>query len=184
MVLRSGGEFQCGSAGSPARSLGAHLQQNRRYATNRATNTWPPTPRCAPTSRDRYAPCPELRNRHPLWGKPSLYRCSRLQPPVRGVKIEGVTNAERPASIRIGRVAAELKMRRRRLDAYQRGPDWPGKEPAWRWELSRYDQFLLLAASMLDVAVPEHDGPCWHPSSGPSSRIVCPKPASTCGHRG
>jgi hypothetical protein len=60
--------------------------------------------------------------------------------------------------MRIGRVAAELKMRRRRLDAYQRSPDWPGKEPAWRSELSRYDQFLLLAASMLDVAVPEHDG--------------------------
>lgn len=66
-------------------------------------------------------------------------------------------NAERPAAMRIGRVAAELKMRRRRLDVYQRSPDWPGKEPAWRWELSRYDQFLLLAASMLDVAVPEHD---------------------------
>ena len=63
---------------------------------------------------------------------------------------------ERPA-IRIGRVAAELRMRRRRLDAYQRAPDWPGKTPAWRWELSSYDQFLLQAASMLDVAVPEHD---------------------------
>lgn len=64
---------------------------------------------------------------------------------------------ERPASIRIGRVAAELRMRRRRLDAYQRSPEWPGKEPAWRWELSQYDQFLLQAASMLDVAVPEHE---------------------------
>ena len=64
---------------------------------------------------------------------------------------------ERPAAIRIGRVAAELKMRRRRLDVYQRSPDWPGKEPAWRRELLRYDQFLLLAASMLDVAVPEHE---------------------------
>ena len=60
--------------------------------------------------------------------------------------------------MRIGRVAAELKMRRRRLDVYRRSLDWPGKEPAWRWELSRYDQFLLLAASMLDVAVPEHHG--------------------------
>ena len=69
-----------------------------------------------------------------------------------------MTNAERPASMRIGRVAAELKRRRRRLDVYQRSPDWPGKEPAWRWELSCYDKFLLLAASMLDVAVPAHDG--------------------------
>jgi hypothetical protein len=59
--------------------------------------------------------------------------------------------------MRIGRVAAELKMRRRRLDAYHQSPDWPGKEPARRSELSRYDEFLLLAASMLDVAVPEHD---------------------------
>ncbi|HVF13842.1 MAG TPA: hypothetical protein VM942_04535 [Acidimicrobiales bacterium] len=50
-------------------------------------------------------------------------------------------------------------MRRRRLDAYQRAPDWPGKGPAWRWELSQYDQFLLQAASMLDVAVPEHEAP-------------------------
>ena len=48
-------------------------------------------------------------------------------------------------------------MRRRRLDAYQRAPDWPGKQPAWRWERSEYDQFLLSAAAMLDVAVPEHD---------------------------
>ena len=69
----------------------------------------------------------------------------------------GVANVERPASIRIGRVAAELRMRRRRLDAYQRSPDWPGKEPARRWELSEYDHFLLEGASMLDVAVPDHD---------------------------
>ncbi len=32
-----------------------------------------------------------------------------------------------------------------------------GKNPAWRWELSQYDEFPLLAASMLGVAVPEHD---------------------------
>lgn len=68
-----------------------------------------------------------------------------------------MANVERPVSIRIGRVAAQLKMRRRRLDAYQRSADWPGKEPTWRWELSHYDNFLLLAASMLEVAVPEHD---------------------------
>ena len=73
-------------------------------------------------------------------------------------KIEGVTSVERSAAMRIGRVAADLKMHRRRLDVYQRSSDWPGKEQAWRWELSRYDQFLLFAASMLDVAVPEHDG--------------------------
>jgi hypothetical protein len=85
--------------------------------------------------------------------------------------------------MRIGRVAAELKMRRRRLDVYQRSPDWRGKETAWRWELSRYDQFLVLAASMLDVAVPEHTESGCHPSCGPSSRIVCRKPASTCGRR-
>jgi hypothetical protein len=48
-------------------------------------------------------------------------------------------------------------MRRRRLDAYQNAPDWPGKTPAWRWERSHYDQFLLQAAWMLDVAVPAHD---------------------------
>ncbi len=54
-------------------------------------------------------------------------------------------------------MAAELKMRRRRLDAYQRAPDWPGKEPAWRSELARYDQFLLLAASMLEIAIPQHE---------------------------
>ncbi len=53
--------------------------------------------------------------------------------------MEGMTDAERPASMRIGRVAAELKVRRRRLDVYQQSSDWPGKEPAWRWELSRYD---------------------------------------------
>ncbi len=48
-------------------------------------------------------------------------------------------------------------MRRRRLDAYHGSPDWPGKGPAWRSELLHYDQFLLLAASMLDVAVPKID---------------------------
>jgi hypothetical protein len=69
----------------------------------------------------------------------------------------GVADIERPASIRIGRVAGELRMRRRRLDAYQRSPDWPGKGPAWRWELAQYDRFLVQAASMLDVAVPDHD---------------------------
>lgn len=59
--------------------------------------------------------------------------------------------------MRSGRDAGELKMRRRRLDAYRRAPDWPGKDPAWRRESSGYDHFLLLAASMLEVAVPQHD---------------------------
>ena len=69
---------------------------------------------------------------------------------------DGMEDVVRSA-IRIGRVAEELRMRRRRLDAYQRGPDWPGKAPAWRWERSQYDQFLLQAALMLEVAVPDHD---------------------------
>jgi hypothetical protein len=69
-----------------------------------------------------------------------------------------VIDAQGLGSIRISRVAEELKMRRRRLDVYQRSPDWPGKEPARRWELSRYDEFLVLAASMLDVPVPARDG--------------------------
>jgi hypothetical protein len=70
-----------------------------------------------------------------------------------------VDSVERAGPARIGRVAAELKMRRRRLDAYQGSPEWPGKQPAWRWELTHYDHFLVLAASMLEVAVPEHDAP-------------------------
>ncbi len=60
--------------------------------------------------------------------------------------------------MRIGRVAAELKMRRRRLDVYQQSSDWTGKRVTWGSELLHYDQFLLLAASMLEVAVPDHDG--------------------------
>lgn len=98
--------------------------------------------------------------------------------------MEGVTNAERPAAMRIGRVAGELKMRRRRLDVYRQSPDWPGKEPAWRWERSRYDEFRLLAASMLDLAVPEHDGV---PLASELRAVVedrLSQPASTCGHRG
>lgn len=98
--------------------------------------------------------------------------------------MEDVTDAERPAGMRIGRVAGELKMRRRRLDVYQQSPAWPGKGPAWRSELLRYDQFLLLAASMLDVAVPEPTGPSWHPRCGLSSRTVSRRPASACGRHG
>ena len=54
-------------------------------------------------------------------------------------------------------------MRRRRLDAYLHAPDWPGKEPAWRSELSAYDWFLQQAASMLEVEVPAQDGDLWPP---------------------
>jgi hypothetical protein len=54
-------------------------------------------------------------------------------------------------NIRISRLAAELRMRRRRLDSYRRSPPWPGKEPAWRAELGAYDYLLLLAAEMLEV---------------------------------
>ena len=66
-------------------------------------------------------------------------------------------------SVRLERVVAELKMRRRRLDAYHRAPDWPGKDPAWKSELLGYDMLLQLAASMLEVAVPAHDGDLFAP---------------------
>jgi hypothetical protein len=59
------------------------------------------------------------------------------------------------SQIRIRRLAAELKMRRRRLDAYRDSPPWPGKDPARRSELIRYDNYLIVAAQMLDVPVPE-----------------------------
>jgi hypothetical protein len=94
-----------------------------------------------------------------------------------------VADVER-LGIRIGRVAAELRMRRRRLDAYQRSPDWPGKAPAWRWELSQYDEFLLRAASMLDVAVPEHDDLPLAPELRAVVEDRLSQPASTCGYRG
>jgi hypothetical protein len=34
----------------------------------------------------------------------------------------------------------------------------PGKDVAWRFELGRYDRFLLWAAEMLEVPVPEPGG--------------------------
>lgn len=71
--------------------------------------------------------------------------------------------------IRIRRLAAELRMRRRRLDAYRRMPPWPGKGPAWRSELVRYDQYLIMAAEMLEVPAPEH--PSRHPLA-PAARAV------------
>ncbi len=66
--------------------------------------------------------------------------------PDREPKFEAWRTRERSVAMRIGRIAAELKMRRRRLDAYQQSPDWPGKEPALRSELSGYDEFLLSLA--------------------------------------
>jgi hypothetical protein len=60
--------------------------------------------------------------------------------------------------IRIKRLAAELRMRRRRLDVYQRSDAWPGKDTAWRSELVRYDRYLLIAAEMLEVAFPDGSG--------------------------
>src|SRR5687767_2717991 len=57
--------------------------------------------------------------------------------------------------IRIKRLAAELQMRRRRLNVYQSSQPWPGKDKALRSELIRYDRYLLLAAEMLEVASPE-----------------------------
>ncbi|MEA2702361.1 MAG: hypothetical protein QOD63_306 [Actinomycetota bacterium] len=61
--------------------------------------------------------------------------------------------------IRIRRLATELRMRRRRLDAYRAAPPWPGKDPAWRSEQIRYDHLLVLAAEMLEV--PVADPPEW-----------------------
>lgn len=45
-------------------------------------------------------------------------------------------------------------MRRRRLDIYRRSPPWPGKDPAWRFELARYDHHLVMAARMLEGPLP------------------------------
>ncbi len=36
---------------------------------------------------------------------------------------------------------------------------------AWRWELARYDEFLVLAPDMLEIAVPEHAGDSLVPES-------------------
>ncbi|MGH9281104.1 MAG: hypothetical protein ACRD12_23845 [Acidimicrobiales bacterium] len=57
--------------------------------------------------------------------------------------------------VRLKRLAAELRMRHRRLVAYRQGPWWPGKDHTWDFELRRYDSLLLAAALMLEVQVPE-----------------------------
>lgn len=78
--------------------------------------------------------------------------------PPPAVRQNGDVEEATSPSLRIGRVAAELKMRRRRLDAYQHAPDWPGKTLALKSEQASYDWFLLRAAEMLEVAVPNHNG--------------------------
>lgn len=57
--------------------------------------------------------------------------------------------------IRVRRLAMELRVRRRRLDAFAAAPAWPGKGPSLHWEQVRYDQLLLMAASMLEVPAPD-----------------------------
>ncbi len=57
--------------------------------------------------------------------------------------------------IRIRGVAAELQMRRRRLNVYQSSQRWPGKDTAWRFELVGYDRYLVVAAEMRGVPAPE-----------------------------
>ncbi len=46
-------------------------------------------------------------------------------------------------------------MRRRRLDVYGHSARRLGKNPAWRFELVRYDRLLVPAAQMLEVPAPE-----------------------------
>jgi|GEM_PF-6119427 len=57
--------------------------------------------------------------------------------------------------VRVRRLAMELRVRRRRLDAFAAAPDWPGKGRSLHWEQVRYDQFLLMAAAMLEVPAPD-----------------------------
>ncbi len=57
--------------------------------------------------------------------------------------------------VRVRRLAMELRVRRRRLDAFAAAPDWPGKGRSLHWEQVRYDQLLLMAASMLEVPAPD-----------------------------
>ncbi len=66
--------------------------------------------------------------------------------------------------IRFKRLAAEVQMRRRRLDAYRSSPPWPGKGTALRYELTACDRVLVLAAHMLEVPAPD-----------PSSCILAPE---------
>ncbi len=82
--------------------------------------------------------------------------------------------------MRIKKLGAELRVRRRRLDAYQRSDPWPGKGPALRFELVRYDQLLVAAVEMLEVEAPAAgDDDILTPSPAPSWRTAWPTPAST-----
>jgi len=48
-------------------------------------------------------------------------------------------------------------MRRRRLDVYRNSPPWPGKDRTLGFERARYDQWLLVAAHMLEVPLPDEE---------------------------
>jgi hypothetical protein len=61
----------------------------------------------------------------------------------------------RRGPLRIRRLAFELRVRRRRLDAFAAAPDWPGKGPTLHSEQLRYDTMLLAAARMLELKAPE-----------------------------
>ncbi len=56
--------------------------------------------------------------------------------------------------MRLRRLAFELRVGRRRLDAFANSPAWPGKEPVRHWEQLRYDRLLVMAAGMLELPVP------------------------------
>jgi len=57
--------------------------------------------------------------------------------------------------IRIRRLAMQLRVRRRRLQAFADAPDWPGKGPMRRSEQVEYDRLLVVAAQMLEVPAPD-----------------------------
>jgi hypothetical protein len=61
-------------------------------------------------------------------------------------------------------------MRRRRLDAFRDGTEWPGKATARAREEAQYDHCLVVAAQMLELPVPEE-----RPSPG------CPLPPAARG---
>lgn len=63
-------------------------------------------------------------------------------------------------------------MRRRRLDAYRGAPDRPGKALTLAVEQARYDQWLVVAAGMLEVPVPEEAAPLPGRPLPPEARAV------------
>ncbi len=60
-------------------------------------------------------------------------------------------------AFRLKRLADELRMRRKRLDAFAYAPEWPGKAPALAREQAQYDGCLLLATRMLELPVPDQE---------------------------